>query len=199
MPSITEIFLILEQYKYWVIFPISVIEGPIITVLGGFLVSLGVLGMLPAYIILVIGDVAGDIMFYGIGKYSRTFSWINRFTRFLGYTEEREKSLQNHFETHPYKTFLLAKFSQGIGSTVQIAGGMTGFSLRKFTWISFIGTVPKAFFLMTLGYYMGGSYTKIKEYLDSIALGVVSAVLVGIIFIFVYRWLKYYFEPRKSL
>lgn len=198
MPSITEIFLILEQYKYWVIFPVVVFEGPIITILSGFLVSLGVLGGVLSYVLLLIGDVLGDIMFYFIGKYSRTFSLAKKITTFLGYTEEREKFLQRHFDTHAHKTFLVAKFSQGVGSTVQMTAGMTGFDLRRYIWISIVGTIPKTFILMLIGYYMGGSYIKINEYLDSVALASVSVLIIVILYFIAQRQIKTFLSKKKD-
>jgi membrane protein DedA with SNARE-associated domain len=180
------------------IFPIAVIEGPIITIIGGFLVNLGILGAFTSYAILVVGDVAGDVMFYFIGKYSQTFSWAKRLTRFFGFTEERERSLQNHFQKHAYKSFLLAKFSQGIGCTVQMAGGMARFPLKKYIWISFIGTIPKAFILMSIGYYMGGSYMKIKEYLDSLGLAILYLVIVVVLYFVLRKFIGNYIESRNS-
>jgi membrane protein DedA with SNARE-associated domain len=64
-----DILIILEKYKYWLIFPIVIIEGPIIVVISGFLVYLGFLNAYITYIILVIGDSIGDSMYYAIGRY----------------------------------------------------------------------------------------------------------------------------------
>ena len=49
----------LSYYKYWLIFPIMVLEGPIITVISGFLVSLGTLNAFVAYPLLFFGDLLG--------------------------------------------------------------------------------------------------------------------------------------------
>jgi hypothetical protein len=43
------------SYKYLVLFPVMVVEGPIITVIAGFLVSLWRLNGLAAYAVLVAG------------------------------------------------------------------------------------------------------------------------------------------------
>ncbi|MES3004562.1 MAG: VTT domain-containing protein [Patescibacteria group bacterium] len=198
MPSIDEILFVLEQYKYWVIFPAVIIDGPIITVLSGFLVHMGVLGGLVTYVILVVGDVIGDTKYFLIGKYSRKFSWAKKATTFLGYTEEREKSLQKHFQTHAYKTFFMAKLSQGLGGGVYVVAGMTGFNFRKFIWISFLGTLPKTFIFMVIGYYMGNSYVKISEYMNSIATASILVVFFLVLYFTFKKHIKNFLNKRDS-
>jgi membrane protein DedA with SNARE-associated domain len=53
MFSLIQVIGWLVHYKYVVLFPIMVVEGPIITVLAGFLASLGSLNLLAAYSIVV--------------------------------------------------------------------------------------------------------------------------------------------------
>jgi len=178
----------LGTYKYLVIFPVVVVEGPIITVVSGFLAKLGVLNGFLAYTILLLGDIIGDCLFYTIGKYSRTISWAKKVTNFLGYDEQKEKFLQNHFERHTYKTFLLAKFSNSLGSSVQVAAGMSSFSFKRFFTANMLGAIPKTLILFLIGYYLGESYVQINEYLNSFAL---IGILIAIFFT-AYFWVGKY-------
>ena len=61
----------LIRYKYQVIFPIAVFEGPIITLICGFLLSLGYLSLIPTLIIVFLGDVISDTFLFGVGRYGR--------------------------------------------------------------------------------------------------------------------------------
>ena len=87
-----QIILLLTTYKYLLLFPIVVFEGPIITVIAGFLSSLGYLNIFIAYGVVVVGDIAGDIMYYALGYYGRD-RFVNRWGRFLGITSERVERL----------------------------------------------------------------------------------------------------------
>jgi membrane-associated protein len=147
-----------------------IIEGPIITVISGFLVYLGFLNVYISFPLLVFGDLIGDYLHYIIGKYWGKSSGIKKIAAFLGYDENKEKILEKHFQNHKIKSILLAKISHGIGTIIQITAGMANVDLWSFLWYSFLGTVPKTFALFLLGFYLGSSYMKIDSYFDSIAI-----------------------------
>jgi membrane protein DedA with SNARE-associated domain len=45
------------KYKYQAIIPIAILEGPIISIICGFLVSIGVLELSLAFAVVLFGDV----------------------------------------------------------------------------------------------------------------------------------------------
>ena len=115
---------ILEHYKYWLVFPIAVFEGPIISIISGFLVYSTKFSLFIIYPLLVFADLVGDTLYYLIGRYGGRSEAFKKFGSYLGYNEENEKYLEEHFMNHSGKTLLLAKFSHGIGGTVQITAGI---------------------------------------------------------------------------
>lgn len=183
MPSLQAILSLLEHYKYLVIFPVTIIEGPIATILSGFLVSLKYLNGPFTYILLVVGDIIGDILHYLIGKH-----WgrerIKKWGRFLGYNEKTEKFLENHFVHHKGKTFILSKISHGLGTAVQIAAGIARVDFWEFLWWNALATFPKTLILFLIGFYAGNSYVKINEYLGLIGLAT-ALLLLGLIVAYV--------------
>ena len=179
----SHILTILEHYKYLVIFPIAVIEGPIIIVVSGFLAYLGILNIYVAFFLLVIADTVGDSLYYLIGKYWRRALWIKKIGKFLGYNEKSEEFLENHFQKHKVKTFLIAKFSHGVGSSVQVASGIARVNYFEFVLLNLLGTIPKTLILMTIGYYAGDSYIKIDGYLDSIAFIMICISLFSLLYL----------------
>jgi len=181
-----QIILLLTAHKYLFLFPVVVVEGPIITVIAGFLSSLGFLNIFIAYAVIVVGDIVGDIMFYAIGYYGRQ-KFVNRWGRFLGITSERVERLEKHFEKHTGKTLIVVKLSQGIGAVVLVAAGIARVPFRKFVWYNFIPTLPKSLILILIGYYSGESYVKISSYLDYAAIGTVIAAVIFIVIYFMMR------------
>ena len=176
--SNSHVLLLLSQYKYILIFPIMVFEGPIITVISGFLVHGGVLSAYVAYPLLVLGSFIGDILHFLLGKYIKKSNFLKKVDLFLGYTEEKEKKLEGHFTKHTGKTLLVAKASHGVGGVVQIAAGVANVSFFDFIVYSFIGTIPKTLVLFLLGYYLGSSYEKIDKYFDTVAYVTISIVVL---------------------
>ena len=56
-------------YRYLLLVPFAVIEGPILSIYCGFLLHEGTLTLVPTYIALMAGDLIGDIGWYGVGYY----------------------------------------------------------------------------------------------------------------------------------
>jgi membrane-associated protein len=196
MPSISEIFVILGYYKYWIIFPVVIFEGPIIIIITGFLVSLGVLNPYLAFSVLIVGDLIGDSMYYSIGRYWRDSSFIKKYGRLIGYDLDKAVFLEDHFKRHLWKTLLVAKFAQGIGSTIQISSGIAKVSYPKFLWINIIGVIPKTIILMLLGFYIGDSYEKINQYIHSIAFTFVTLAIIVFLYFTISRVIKSYFTKE---
>ena len=48
-----------------------VIEGPIITILSGFLISSGHLNAIAAFLMIIAGELTGDTIYYKIGNMSK--------------------------------------------------------------------------------------------------------------------------------
>lgn len=185
-----DILIILEKYKYALIFPIAVIEGPIIIVISGFLVYLGFLNTFLTYAILVLGDLIGDSIYYAVGRYGSNIRWIKKIGHLMGYNKEIKESLNKHFEKHTAKTLLLAKFSHGVGSIVQVTAGMAKVNFSKYLSIQTIGTIPKTLVLFLIGIYIGESYLKINDYMHLIAYIVFGAVSLFLIYIILNKNLK---------
>jgi len=155
-----QIIFLLTAHKYLFLFPVVVVEGPIITVIAGFLSSLGLLNIFIAYAVVVVGDIAGDIMYYALGYYGKQ-RFINGWGRFLGITLERVERLEKHFEKHSGKTLVIGKLSHGVGAIVLVAAGIARMPFRKFVWYNFIPSLPKSLILLLIGYYSGESYIKV--------------------------------------
>ncbi len=193
--SPTDALNILEHYKYLLIFPIAVIEGPIIIIISGFLIYQGYLNALTAYVILVIADTMGDLLYYSIGRFWRRLQWLKKYARWLGYSEKSEAFLEGHFKNHKGKTFLLAKVSHGIGGAVQISAGIAKVDIKVFLMYSLAGTLVKTYLLLLVGFHVGNSYIKIDGIFNRIALITFITVSSVIIFyVFISKYAKRYFH-----
>jgi membrane protein DedA with SNARE-associated domain len=190
-----QIILLLTAHKYLFLFPVAVVEGPIITVIAGFLSSLGLLNIFIAYAIVVAGDIVGDIMHYAFGYYGGQ-RFVKRWGRFLGITSERVEQLEKHFEKHTGKTLIIGKLAQVVGAVVLVAAGIARVPFRKFIWYNFIATLPKSLILLLIGYYSGESYVKISSYLDYTAIGTVVAAVIFIVIYFMMRKLSKKYAGR---
>lgn len=179
--SLVDALYILENYKYLIVFPLTIIEGPIISVISGFLVYLGVMDFWGVLVVLVIADVLGDCMYHTIGRYSLRFEWARKLVGFFGYSSKSEAFLEEHFKKHKFKTFLFAKYAHGVGAVIQIASGIAKVNFVYFVFFSLFSTIPKILILVSIGFYAGSSIAKIDGILSTVALIVFSSFALLII------------------
>ena len=158
----------LLDYKYLLLFPIAVVEGPFITVVAGFLASIGMIDLLLAYVILIFGDLVGDSLYYALGKWGGR-PWIKKWGHYIGMTESRIVYLENHFKRHPGKTLVLGKVAHGLGGPFLAAAGLSNMPFINFYIINLLASVPKTLLLLLLGYYFGHGYQRVTQYMDSLA------------------------------
>lgn len=159
------------QYKYLVILPVAVVEGPVIAIVGGFLISLGYLNYWLTLATLIVGDMIGDSIYYVIGRFGR-MSFITKHGHYIGLTLSRIEKIERHFARHPIKTLFFGKFAHGLASITWVAAGMSRVPYRKFIFTNMLSSAIKSGILLLLGFYYGKAYTTFDQYLGYIATGV---------------------------
>lgn len=171
-----QLFKFLIQYKYAVIFPIATLEGPIITLVSGFLISLGILSFIPTLVVVFAGDMISDSFYYSLGKRGRTF--VERI-KFLHISPARLEKVEKHFEKYPGKTLVISKASYGIGSLFLIAAGISKMSYQKFLeYITPLNAV-RSTVLLLIGYYLGTAVRYSGVYLAYYTIGVIILLPIG--------------------
>ncbi len=187
-PQVSQMLL---DFRYFILFPLVVIEGPIITILAGFFMSLGNLNFFITYPLVIAGDLGGDIIYYFLGRL-RNGKFAVRWGRHFGITEKRVEQLETHFRNNGGRTLLIGKLSHGIGAAFLVAAGIAKMPFWRFIWYNFLGTAPKSILLLAVGYYYGNAITKIKTVLDLLALVFVTAGLA------LSGWYYFYYRRRNK-
>ncbi len=180
-----QVIHLLETYGYVLLFPIAIMEGPIITVIAGFLVSLGIFNLFAVYAIIVAGDILGDAFWYLLGRHGSGWKYTRPIENFFGLTPERIESTRVRFETHRYKMMMASKLVHGVGSAGLLAAGMVRVPYLTFAGTCLVVTLGQAAFFLALGYFFGEAYEVIVQYLDYFA---AAALVVGCIGIIAGMW-----------
>ena len=182
--GIETIILLLGKYGYLVIFPISVLEGPIVSIAVGFLVSLGTLHPAIAFLVLLAGDIAGDVFYYYLGRWGHG-SFTKSLAMKLGATPERLLRFERDIKENDIKLLALNKL-HAAGSLLLFFAGATRMNLTRFIVINTLASVPKVAVFLFLGYWFGTGYRSIGPYLD--AFGILSLLLPIIFLLWYMRW-----------
>lgn len=191
-PSITETLKLLETYTYFAIFPISVLEGPVIAILSGFLVSIGVLNLYITGAILIAGDIVGDLTYYGLGRLGEG-NIIRRWGHHFGITHERVQYFKDQFLKHDIKLILFSK-TQPAGAVILFAAGVSNMPFWRFLSYSIVGSIPKATLFMAAGFYLGASIYNAKTYLGY---GALISTGIAVLLILFYWGIKLYFRSKN--
>ncbi|MEO8065590.1 MAG: DedA family protein [Candidatus Doudnabacteria bacterium] len=187
--NLNDIIQWLIHYKYLVIFPFAVFEGPIITIIAGFLASMGQLNFWVAFMVVAAGDLFADNLYYFIGYYGR-LRFISKFEKYLGMSPARVELLEKHFEKHPWKTFIFGKIAHGTGSLILAAAGLGRVPYWEFIGYNIPTSLVNSFILIVIGFYFGHAYAYINTFFGYSSL-VFVALLAGAYIYFIYRSKKY--------
>jgi len=184
MLSLSAIIALLLHHKYLVLFPIALVEGPIISIIGGFLAASGFMNVYAVYAVVLFGDLIADTVYYGLGRFGG-LRLISRYGRWLWISDVQVQRLQTHFQKHTGKTLFAGKFAHGLGSVVLFAAGMGQVPYRKFMLWNLLSAAVKSVILVAVGYYYGYAYQKINDYLGYAAyifIGGAVLLLIGYYF-----------------
>jgi membrane protein DedA with SNARE-associated domain len=152
------------QYKYALVFLGMIIEGPIVMVASGFFLRFGVFDLIPIYIVLVIGDLMADIMWYYVGYYYAE-PLIRKRGHFLGVTPEVFEKVKRLLHNHQTLILLGTKVTIGFGLALGtvITAGAVKVPFKKYVILNLIGEMVLSAILLTVGYYSGHFYSAIGK------------------------------------
>lgn len=173
---------LLLTYKYIILMPLAIIEGPIVAVICGFLVTLKVFNPFWIYIILVIGDIVGDAGIYYIGYSGK------RFLKYFKITDEKMEKAKTYFHENHKKAILMSKLIHGIGFTGLIAAGASHVPYKRYFKTCALISVVQSAVMILIGVLFGHAYVQIGKYLNYYAAIVSVIVLVILLFVFIRKY-----------
>lgn len=144
----------LTVYGSALILPLSVLEGPVVAVLTGFLSVQGYFSWYKAIFLLVCGDLIGDVLYYWLGRGGAgPLVWLGR--RF-GLRRSVSPEVQQGLRENASKMLLIGKWTHSIGFVVLIGSGMLRVPLSRFLAVNLLAAIPKVGLLFGFGYFAGG-------------------------------------------
>ncbi len=170
----------LLTYGYIIFLPLSIIEGPIVTIVGAFLASQGIFNVIVIYILALLGDMIGDVLYYTIGRYGGE-RLLRRYGRFFGITTENLALVKTRYFTTTkslWKIITLSKVTQAPSASILLTCGILQVDFRDYVVITFLNNVVKVLVFLLVGFYFGMHYTTIDSYLAKSWLVFIPLVLI---------------------
>lgn len=173
---------LLLTYKYFILFPLAVIEGPILMIICGFLVTLGILNPILVYAIIVMGDIVGDLFQYYMGYYGK------KLLPYFKITDKKLEETKKYFTNNYKKAIVMSKVIYGIGFVGLVAGGAMHLPFGKYFKTCLVVSLVQYFIFLIIGIFFGQAYVVIGKYLDYYAAGVSVVVLVILLFVLIRKY-----------
>lgn len=187
--STAEIINLFFRYKYIILFPIAFLEGPAVAVIAGFMVAIKFMSFLPVYLILVSANIAGDIVYYLLGRLVPREK-LNKILSFVGIKEKYIDKAEVVFLKNRKMAIVFGKIAHAIGSVFLITAGIVRVPFNEYISLGTLIEFPKALFFVFAGYYFGHSLLNIGRVVDYsiIGFGIFTALII----------LAYYFLGRYT-
>jgi membrane protein DedA with SNARE-associated domain len=167
-------------YRYLALFPLALLEGPIVSFVAGVLVTLGYLSPLPAFTLLILGDVIPDMAYYLFGHYGGKSALMQKYL-------ERNKSAAAHLDTYkklwhedPWKMMFMSKLAYGLSTLLLVSAGIVKLPVGKFFRYALFVTLLQYGVLMFAGYHFGALLFGADRYLSYIGY---AAAILAVVFI----------------
>lgn len=184
-----QIVYLLTHYGYFILFPLAVVEGPIISVISGLLCATKILNPFIVIPVIVSGDVIGDSFYYSLGRW-RSRKALPKMLRNFSPSAEKMERVNQYFDAHPIKTIFLSKVILGIGLAGLYLAGNAKIPYIKFLIICLCASLFQCSVYLSLGFLFGTAYQQIGQLLNSFATFTLMAALAVAVFFAIKSMLK---------
>lgn len=170
--------------KYFAVIPFLIIEGTLTTIVAGS-VSTPTIGFYNVYIlfaVVVFADLAGDFIYYVVGKYAgskildKIFGWYK-------ISDRRIEQSKISFNKYGGLAIIIGKIIPNFGWPIIILAGSLKMNFFKFLLYVIPVSLIKTAALIAAGYFLGKQFSGLYEYL--------IVVLVIVIIYILYKFLKF--------
>lgn len=161
-------FPTLLEYKYLFLFLGSIFEGLNSMVLGGFLVSVGTIKLIPIFLIFTIGYVLNGYLWYTVGYFAGAKP-IDKWARKDKKGRKIVEKVEEYFHKYSGRAIVFTKFTFSLTIATLIMAGSFKYNLRKFSLYNFIGSIGWVALTLFIGYFFGQSYKFFIEYLTGLS------------------------------
>jgi membrane protein DedA with SNARE-associated domain len=173
---------------------LEVIPSEIVLGYGGYMIVLGRVGFIGAFIAGVVGGTIAQLILYWIGSYGgRPF--LEKYGKFLLLNKHHLDLSEAWFEKYGSGVIFGARFIPVVRHAISIPAGISKMSIWKFTFYTVAAMIPWTIFFLYLGVKLGSNWMYIKEAARPYLIPIISlAILMAV----VYYIVKKFNSPRTN-
>jgi membrane protein DedA with SNARE-associated domain len=149
--------LILE-YRYWILIPLTFLEGPVVAFVAGTLASVGYFNVYFLAVLFFVRDVGLDGVYYSIGYFGGRTKFARGMLKKIGVTDDHLEEVRLLWSRRPFMTMFIGKLSYGVASAFVVVAGTVKMPLRVFFKYGIIVAVLQYGILLCVGYFLGAAF-----------------------------------------
>jgi membrane protein DedA with SNARE-associated domain len=156
------------------------IPSELIMPLVGYNAAQGKISLIAALVAGIVGSVAGAFLWFWIGRKigaHRLRQLAEKHGRWLTISPEELDQAFAWFDRHGGAAVLTGRLIPTVRTLISIPAGIARMPLFRFTLYSMLGTSIWTTALTLLGYWLGGQYTIVSEWLNPISTGIVILII----------------------
>lgn len=162
---------LIRSHGLLIMTPLVILEGPLVTVIAGYLARLHYFSLSAVFIMVLAVEVFGDILFYSLGRWvinadGQPPGWLAR----LGLTQARLEKMVKSFEHKGGRLLVIAKLTHSAGALVLTGAGMARMPLGPFLFYNILAAIPKSLFLLSIGWMFGDVLAQVNNGLQYVSL-----------------------------
>jgi membrane protein DedA with SNARE-associated domain len=186
--TLTSTTHLIIEYRYLILIPLALIEGPIVAFIAGTLATLGYFDIYVLAIFFLVRDVTMDAIYYCLGYFGGRTKFVQRMLTKIKVTPDHLENVRTLWENHPMSTMFVGKLSYGVGSTFVVVAGMVKFRFSTFFKYGAIVAVTQYWTLLALGYFYGNTFGgSISSFLSNIQY-VIAAIGIVVTIYYIFSW-----------
>ncbi len=170
------IFILMTLENVFPPIPSEVIMG-----LGGMAVARGDMDMTPLLIVATLGTTAGNMVWYGIGRWigiARLKPFVDRYGRWLTLTWDEVEQLNRFFNRHGLWVVFFFRFLPTFRTMISLPAGMAKMGMPRFLLATFVGSAIWNAVLAYAGLLLGSRFEELQVYVGPVAIVTTAAVVV---------------------
>jgi membrane protein DedA with SNARE-associated domain len=145
-------------YRYFFVFGLAALDGPMASFIVGFFVSSGTLDFIPTYFSLLGGDLTTCVVIFTFGHYFSRRAFVQRILSKAG-VSGHVQVIRKLWLEHSIKTMFMSKLAYGLSSAFIVAAGIVGLPWRRFL-VLVVGVAALQYVVLltlatSLGAYLG--------------------------------------------
>lgn len=195
---ITEAIL---QYRYWILIPLTFIEGPVVAFVAGTMAAVGYFNIYFLAALFFVRDVGLDGVYYAIGHFGARTRFVQRMLNKIGVTHDHLEQVRVIWEKRPFWTMFIGKLSYGIASAFIVVAGTVKMPLTTFFKYGSIVAVLQYGILLFAGYYLGTSFGGDAAQIINNVQYVIAFAAIAITLYYLFSWYmrRKFFEEEKEI